>query len=44
MINHLTEHRGHVGTVLAHLGIQSPPLDLWAYGADIGSVTTRPKA
>jgi uncharacterized damage-inducible protein DinB len=44
MINHNTEHRGHVGTVLAHMGIQSPPLDLWAYGADVGSVTTKPKA
>ncbi|HLF79525.1 MAG TPA: DinB family protein [Dehalococcoidia bacterium] len=44
LINHSTEHRGHVGTVLAHLGIQSPPCDLWAYGTEVGKVTTRPKA
>src|SRR6185503_18450492 len=34
MIDHGTEHRTHVGTVLAQVGVQSPPLDLWAYGTD----------
>jgi uncharacterized damage-inducible protein DinB len=44
LLDHCTEHRTHVGTTMAHMGIQSPPLDLWVYGADVGSVKTRPKA
>jgi uncharacterized damage-inducible protein DinB len=44
MIDHCTEHRTHVGTVLAKLGVQSPPLDMWAYGTDTGAITITPKS
>ncbi len=44
LLDHCTEHRTHVGTTMAQFGVQSPPVDLWSYGADVGSVTTRPKA
>lgn len=30
-INHATDHRCHVATVLTQLGIQPPALDVWAY-------------
>ena len=32
-INHATEHRAHVATILTQLGIQPPELDGWAFGA-----------
>jgi uncharacterized damage-inducible protein DinB len=44
MIDHCTEHRTHVGTVLAKMGVQSPPVDMWAYGTDAGPIDIRPKA
>jgi uncharacterized damage-inducible protein DinB len=31
-INHATEHRAHVATILSQLGIVPPDLDGWAYG------------
>ncbi len=30
-INHATDHRSHVATVLSQLGMQPPELDVWAY-------------
>jgi uncharacterized damage-inducible protein DinB len=39
LIDHDTEHRTHAGTTLAHMGVQSPPLDLWVYGGETGAVT-----
>jgi uncharacterized damage-inducible protein DinB len=30
-INHATEHRSHIATVLSQMGIQPPDLDIWAY-------------
>jgi uncharacterized damage-inducible protein DinB len=35
-INHATEHRSHINTVLTHLGIQPPELDAWAYNSAQG--------
>jgi uncharacterized damage-inducible protein DinB len=29
-INHATEHRSHVATILTQLGIQPPEMDGWA--------------
>ena len=33
-INHATEHRAHVATILGALGIEPPGLDGWTYGED----------
>lgn len=40
-INHGTEHRSHVATVLSQLGIKPPALDAWAYGLEQGTVDVR---
>lgn len=31
-INHATEHRSHISSVLSQIGIQPPDTDVWAYG------------
>ena len=33
-INHATEHRAHVATILSQQGITPPNLDGWSYGED----------
>ncbi|MDP9317315.1 MAG: damage-inducible protein DinB [Chloroflexota bacterium] len=33
-INHATEHRVHIATILTQLGIEPPTLDGWQYGQD----------
>ena len=33
-INHATEHRAHIVTVLSQHGVQPPDLDGWAYGVE----------
>ena len=35
-INHATEHRAHVTTILSTVGIEPPQLDGWAYDDDPG--------
>ena len=30
-INHATEHRGHIATILTQLGLKPPEMDGWAY-------------
>jgi len=30
-VNHATDHRGHIATILTQLGQQPPDLDLWSY-------------
>lgn len=37
-INHGTEHRAHVMTVLSQIGVKPPALDAWGYGLDQGAV------
>ncbi|MBI2863343.1 MAG: DinB family protein [Chloroflexi bacterium] len=37
-INHSTEHRTHVMTILSQLGIDPPSLDGWTYGQALGVV------
>lgn len=37
-INHGTEHRAHVATVLSQNGIRPPALDAWGYGLEQGMV------
>lgn len=34
-VNHATEHRSHIATILTQLGIQPPELDLWAYNDEV---------
>jgi len=34
-INHATEHRAHVVTVLSQGGVEPPALDAWAYGREV---------
>ncbi len=38
-INHATEHRAHVATILSQLGIEPPDLDGWTYGEAMASTT-----
>jgi uncharacterized damage-inducible protein DinB len=38
-INHATEHRSHINTVLTHLGLEPLKLDGWAYGDALGQVS-----
>lgn len=35
-INHATEHRAHVVTILSQHGVEPPALDLRAYGREYG--------
>ncbi len=35
-INHATEHRAHVITILSQIGVSWPELDGWAYGEETG--------
>jgi uncharacterized damage-inducible protein DinB len=37
-INHATEHRAHINTVLTHLGVEPCEIDAWAYGEANGQV------
>ncbi|MDO8670539.1 MAG: DinB family protein [Dehalococcoidia bacterium] len=37
-INHGTEHRAHVVSILSQLGVAPPALDGWRYGETIGAV------
>lgn len=36
VINHATEHRAHIMTILTQIGIQPPELDAWAFGDRYG--------
>jgi len=38
-INHATEHRAHIMTILTQIGIQPPELDCWAFGDRYGTFT-----
>ena len=37
VINHATEHRAHIMTILTQIGIQPPELDVWAFGDRYGT-------
>lgn len=34
-INHATDHRSHISTILTQLGISPPELDLWDYNSEV---------
>ena len=38
-INHATEHRAHIATILSTQGIEPPTLDGWQYGAEVLGAT-----
>ena len=38
-INHATEHRAHITTILTQIGVQPPELDAWAFGDRYGTFT-----
>lgn len=40
VINHATEHRAHIMTILTQIGIQPPELDGWAFGDRYGTFTS----
>jgi uncharacterized damage-inducible protein DinB len=42
VLNHGSEHRGQVCTILTTLGIEPPELDVWAYAYATGRVSTDP--
>ena len=44
VLNHGTDHRTQVLTILTQLGVEHPYLDGWDYGAAAGRVTTTPPA
>ena len=36
--HHGSDHRAHVGTILGAHGLDTPGLDVWAYGREIGAI------
>jgi uncharacterized damage-inducible protein DinB len=37
-LHHGTDHRSQICTALTTLGVEPPPIDVWDYGAEIGTV------
>jgi uncharacterized damage-inducible protein DinB len=44
VLDHGTDHRSQVSTILSAIGVTPPRLDGWAYGRARGKVVTRPSA
>jgi uncharacterized damage-inducible protein DinB len=42
VLDHGTDHRSQVSTILASIGVEPPRLDGWAYGRARGRMVTRP--
>jgi uncharacterized damage-inducible protein DinB len=42
VLDHGTDHRSQVSTILSAIGVAPPRLDGWAYGRARGTVVTRP--
>jgi uncharacterized damage-inducible protein DinB len=42
VLDHGTDHRSQVSTILTSIGVEPPRLDGWAYGRARGRVVTRP--
>ncbi len=40
-VHHGSDHRAHIGTILGTHGIETPGLDVWAYGREIGAIRER---
>jgi uncharacterized damage-inducible protein DinB len=41
LVHHGSDHRAHIGTILGAHGLQTPGLDVWAYGTQIGAIRER---
>ncbi|HZP97561.1 MAG TPA: DinB family protein [Candidatus Limnocylindria bacterium] len=39
--HHGSDHRAHVGTILGRHGLETPQVDVWAYGSEIGAIRER---
>ena len=37
-VHHGSDHRAHIGTILGANGIDTPGLDVWAYGSETGAI------
>jgi uncharacterized damage-inducible protein DinB len=38
LVHHGSDHRAHIGTILGALGLDTPGLDVWAYGWETGAI------
>jgi uncharacterized damage-inducible protein DinB len=43
ILDHGTDHRSQVSTILTSIGVVPPQLDGWAYGRAHGRVVSRPR-
>jgi uncharacterized damage-inducible protein DinB len=43
-LHHGSDHRSQICTALTTLGLEPPPIDLWDFGSETGSVTEVPAA
>lgn len=41
-VHHGTDHRSHIATILTTLGVEPPPIDLWDWGVENGTVVEIP--
>jgi uncharacterized damage-inducible protein DinB len=37
-VHHGSDHRAHIGTILGAHGLETPSLDVWAYGRELGAI------
>ena len=37
-VHHGSDHRAHIGTILGAHGLDTPEVDVWAYGREIGAI------
>jgi uncharacterized damage-inducible protein DinB len=44
VLDHGTDHRSQVSTILTSIGVAPPRLDGWAYGRACGRVASRPSS
>jgi uncharacterized damage-inducible protein DinB len=42
VLHHGTDHRSQICTALTTLGVEPPAIDVWDFGAEVGSVTEVP--
>lgn len=40
-VHHGSDHRAHIGTILGAHGLETPDIDVWAYGREIGAIRER---
>jgi uncharacterized damage-inducible protein DinB len=40
-VHHGSDHRAHIGTILGVHGLETPRLDVWSYGNEIGALRVK---